>query len=137
MAGYSKTPLSKKLGIKANMRVLLINAPKNFTDELHPLPEDVSFITEPEAELPFALIFSVDSAELTHHFHAIKPHLAQNGMIWVAWPKKAAKVPTDIVFDVAQGIGLDAGLVDTKICAVNEIWSGLKFVYRTKDRKKK
>lgn len=133
MAGYSKTPLSKKLGIKAGWQVRLVNAPDNFVDELQPLPDGVVF-TDDEGALPFVLLFALNSAELHTHLPQLKPQIFPKGMLWIAWPKKASKVPTDLTGDVVRQTGLDAGLVDVKVCAVNQIWSGLKFVYRVKDR---
>ncbi len=136
MAGYSSKPLVTKLGIKEGFRVGFVNAPRGFKKELGALPPNVKILV---ANLPKPLdliIYFVDKERaLETSFPLLAEKLAANGMIWIAWPKKSSKVPTDLSFNNVQRIGLDAGLVDVKICAVNEIWSGLKFVYRLKDRK--
>jgi len=136
MAGYSGTPLTKKLGIKEGFRVGLVNSPKGFQKELEGLPDDVSISTERVAKPLDLIMFFVDSEKtLQRDFPRLAQKLVSDGMIWVAWPKKSSGVETDLSFDNVQRTGLQAGLVDVKICAVNEIWSGLKFVYRVKDRK--
>ena len=136
MAGYSATPLTKKLGIKEGFRVGLVNAPKGFQKELGALPRDVkTFVTNLTKPLDLILFFVDRELALGTTFPLLAEKLTANGMLWIAWPKKSSKVPTDLTFGNVQKIGLDAGLVDVKICAVNEIWSGLKFVYRVKDRK--
>ncbi len=136
MAGYSTTPLVKKLGIKEGFRVGFVNPPKGFEKELGPLPGDVkvavAHLTRP---LDLIILFVDTELALRAGFSLLAAKLRANGMLWIAWPKKSSKVPTDLSFDNVQRIGLDAGLVDVKICAVNEIWSGLKFVYRLRDRK--
>jgi hypothetical protein len=134
MAGYSGTPLAKKLGIKDNFRIALINAPKDFSNTLGPLSSSVRVSSRLSADLDLILFF-VDSEEvLTREFVKLSTKLKTNGMIWIAWPKKSSGVATDLSFTPVQRIGLECGLVDVKICAVDEIWSGLKFVYRLKDR---
>ena len=136
MAGYSGTPLVNKLGIKEGFRVGLVNPPKGFEKELEPLPKNVT-ITVGRLSKSFDLILLfVDSQKvLKKEFpkHALK--LVENGMLWISWPKKASGVATDLSDNSVRQIGLDAGLVDVKVCAVNDIWSGLKFVYRLKERK--
>jgi len=136
MAGYSGTPLPKKLGIKENQRIALLNAPKNFLPELGELPEGASIVTRVSAPLDLALLFVDRESVLQKQFAQLAKKLSPNGMIWIAWPKKSSGVTTDLIFDRVQRIGLDSGLVDVKICAINETWSGLKFVIRLKDRKK-
>ena len=135
MSGYSGTPLVKKLGIKAGQSVELINAPKDFAKELQPLPENVRVtLAKPGKQLHFIMLF-VDSARtLQKELPKLKQKLASDGSLWVSWPKKSSGVETDLSFDIVQQSGLEIGLVDVKICAVNDIWSGLKFVYRLKDR---
>ncbi len=136
MAGYSKTPLVKKLGIKAGQSIAVVNAPKNFlAKELQPLPANVRIGTaQPGKHLDFIILF-VDSAKaLNKELPRLKEKLARDGIFWVSWPKKSSGLETDLSFDVVQQSGLKIGLVDVKICAVNDIWSGLKFVYRLKDR---
>jgi len=136
MAGYSGTPLPKKLGIKENQRIALLSAPKDFLPELGNLPEGTLIVTRVTAPLDLALLFVDRESVLQKQFAQLAKKLSPNGMIWIAWPKKSSGVPTDLIFDRVQRIGLDSGLVDVKICAINETWSGLKFVIRLKDRKK-
>lgn len=136
MAGYSGTPLAKKLGIKDNFRIALINAPRNFSKTLGPLPPTVQVSNRLTSELDLILFFVDRERTLAKEFANLATKLTTNGMIWIAWPKKSSGVATDLTFGPVQRIGLDSGLVDVKICAVDEIWSGLKFVYRLKDRKK-
>src|SRR5688572_21829901 len=134
MAGYSGTPLIKKLGIKEGFRVALVNSPKGFQKELGPLPDKGKFAPCVTNSLDVILLFVNSEAELRRKFLLLAGNLVANGMLWVAWPKKSSGVDTDLSFTNVQRIGLDAGLVDVKICAVNDVWSGLKFVYRLKDR---
>ena len=134
MAGYSGTPLIKKLGIKEGFRVALVNSPKGFKKELGPLPAKAKVLAKVADSLDVILLFVNSEAELRRLFALLTTKLVANGMLWIAWPKKSSGVATDLSFTNVQRIGLDAGLVDVKICAVNEIWSGLKFVYRLKDR---
>ena len=134
MAGYSETPLIKKLGIKPENRVAFLNAPKGFKQELGPLPAKAKYTSSTSEALDFILVFVKSLHELSKQFAPLAANLSRNGMIWVAWPKKSSGVATDLLFDNVQRTGLDAGLVDVKICAINDIWSGLKFVYRLKDR---
>jgi len=136
MAGYSGTPLVKKLGIKEGFHIAFVNAPKNFASELD-LPPNVRTSVSSRALLDFVLLFVKSEKELKQKFVHLAAQLKPNGMLWVAWPKKSAGVPTDLSFNNVQTIGLDAGLVDVKICAVDEIWSGLKFVIRVRDRAKR
>jgi hypothetical protein len=136
MAGYSSTPLVKKLGIKEGSRVGFVNAPRNFKNELGTLPVGAKvFVTNLTKPLDLIVCFVDRETVLRVTFPLLAEKLNANGMLWIAWPKKSSRVPTDLSFDNVQRIGLDAGLVDVKICAVNEIWSGLKFVYRLRDRK--
>jgi hypothetical protein len=135
MAGYSTTPLIKKLGIKEGFRVGFVNSPTGFKKEVGSLPADVKVsVTNLTKPLDLIILFVTKESALRATFPLLAAKLTANGMLWIAWPKKSAKVSTDLSFDNVQRIGLDAGLVDVKICAVNEIWSGLKFVYRLKDR---
>ncbi|MDQ6651524.1 MAG: DUF3052 domain-containing protein [Acidobacteriota bacterium] len=135
MAGYSGTPLVQKLGFKEGFRACLVNPPKGFQTELSPLPSNVKIIVGhlPKA-LDLILLFADSQRLLKREFPGLALKLAENGMLWVAWPKKASGVATDLSENEIRQIGLEAGLVDVKVCAVNEIWSGLKFVYRLKDR---
>lgn len=136
MAGYSGTPLVAKLGIKPGHRLVLRDAPADFLATLGPLPAQVSVTPAPDddARADLVLVFATEAAALARAFGELKPVLESNGALWAAWPKKAAKVPTDLVEDAVRRIGLDAGLVDVKVCAIDEVWSGLKFVYRVADR---
>ena len=134
MAGYSSTPLAKKLGIKEGSRVALVNAPKDFQSSLEALPDRVEFVKHPTKSLDIVLFFVMTERVLAQDFSKLAKKLVTNGMIWIAWPKKSSGVTTDLSFEHVQRIGLDAGLVDVKICAIDETWSGLKFVYRLKDR---
>ena len=134
MAGYSGTPLPKKLGIKEGSRIALVNAPKDFQSELGELPENVEFVKRMTKPIDIILFFVVSERVLAREFAKLSQKLATNGMIWIAWPKKSSGVTTDLTEGRVQRIGLDAGLVDVKICAIDDIWSGLKFVYRLKDR---
>ena len=135
MAGYSGTPLPKKLGIKDGFRVWFVNAPQDF-DEILNLPPDTRIIFARTKPLDLILFFTTSASELRRKFVATSQKLTANGMLWVCWPKKASGVATDVNENLVREIGLNAGLVDVKICAVSEVWSGLKFVYRLKDRPK-
>ena len=134
MAGYSGTPLVKKLGIKEGSRVALVNAPDDFQATLGVLPEDVKLMKPSTKSLDLILFFVISERILVRDFAKLAARLVSNGMIWIAWPKKSSGVATDLTFERVQRIGLDAGLVDVKICAIDDTWSGLKFVYRLKDR---
>lgn len=134
MAGYSGTPLAKKLGIKHGFRYALINAPDNFAAELEPLPMTATSVTRVTKDLDLILFFCKTERTLQKEFPRLSRAIRANGMIWIAWPKKSSKVETDLAFNNVQRIGLEEGLVDVKICAVNQVWSGLKFVVRVKDR---
>jgi hypothetical protein len=136
MAGYSSTPLAKKLGIKEGSRIGLVNAPENFESELGKLPDKAEILSRLTNSLDIILFFVMSERALARDFSKLARKLAANGMIWVAWPKKSSGVTTDLSFTPVQRIGLDAGLVDVKICAIDDTWSGLKFVYRLKDRPK-
>ncbi len=135
MAGYSGTPLPKKIGIREGFRVWLVNAPKGFEKELGKLPPRATLSRVPLAEsLDVILLFVESQKVLKQEFAKFAGKLLPNGMLWVAWPKKSSGVSTDLSFEEVQQVGLQAGLVDVKICAIDDIWSGLKFVYRVKDR---
>lgn len=136
MAGYSSTPLPKKLGIKEGSRIGLVNPPKDFQSKLGKLPHGAEFVKRLTNSLDIMLFFVLTERALARDFQRLAKKLAMNGMIWIAWPKKSSGVTTDLSFDSVQRIGLDAGLVDVKICAIDDTWSGLKFVYRLKDRTK-
>ena len=136
MAGYSGTPLPKKLGIKEGSRIGLVNAPKSFKPQLGKLPDKARIFNTLNAPLDLIVAFVDREKTLAMKFPVLAEQLSTDGMIWVAWPKKSSGVKTDLTFDNVQRIGLDCGLVDVKICAIDDTWSGLKFVYRVKDRKR-
>jgi hypothetical protein len=133
MPGYSGTPLPKKLGIKAGFRARLANAPAEVRAELREALGECEVVQQEDA-LDFAIIFTKSRTELAKEFSRIAKVLAPAGMLWVSWPKKSSGVATDLDENVVREIGLAAGLVDVKVCAVTEVWSGLKFVRRVKDR---
>jgi hypothetical protein len=139
MAGYSGTPLPKKLGIKENHVVALLYAPDGFVPTLTPLPRDVALHTDLAAAESYDVIlfFTKNRAALQRRFKALMKALQPDGGLWISWPKKASGVATDITEDVVREIALAAGLVDNKVCAVDETWSGLRLVVRLKDRPKK
>jgi len=130
-AGYSGTPLPKKLGIKPKSRLLLVGVPPEVASELGLGAQQAG--REP---LDFALLFVKSKAELSQQFSRLAAKLQPAGMLWVGWPKKTSGVASDLTEDVVRKIGLAASLVDVKVCAIDETWSGLKFVYRVKDRPK-
>jgi hypothetical protein len=134
MAGYSGTPLVQKLGIKPDSRLLAVHAPADFATTLGPLPDGATWLTAAAKDLDFALLFVTGLDDLCDRFSTLAARLAPNGMLWVAWPKRASGVPTDLSDNVVRETGLAAGLVDVKVCAIDDTWSGLKFVYRLKDR---
>jgi len=134
MPGYSGTPLPKKLGIKDGFRVHFVAAPSEVLAELKTELAACQTVRDQETPLDFAHVFSSSRAELTREFKRISKQLAPAGMLWVSWPKKSSGVATDLDDNVVREIGLAAGLVDVKVCAVTEVWSGLKFVRRVKDR---
>jgi Protein of unknown function (DUF3052) len=137
MAGYSGTPLATKLGIKDGFRVAFVNSPARFQEALGALPSGATILRRVQTAMDLVLFFAKSEADLKKNFKKLAAKLNPAGMLWVAWPKKSAGVPTDLSFTVVQKCGLEAGLVDTKICAVNDVWSGLRFVYRLKDRANK
>lgn len=132
-AGYSGTPLIRKLGIKPGVRWALVQAPDGYEELLDPLPAGVALAGDQEA-LDFIQVFVTTRAELETQFRRWKEALAADGMLWVSWPKRAARMPTDLNENIVREIGLALGLVDVKVIAVDATWSGLKFVYRLRDR---
>jgi len=134
MAGYSGTPLPKKLGIKERFRVALFDLPADVKAELKNAL--TSCQVAKGGPVDFAMIFAKSARDLRKQFSLLSKRLAPAGLLWVSWPKKASGVVTDLNENLVRSIGLEAGLVDVKVCAVNEVWSGLKFVIRVKDRVK-
>jgi len=133
-AGYSGTPLPKKLGIRDASRVALVGAPPGFEDRLVPLPPEVVLHRRAQGRLDVILFFVRRARDLERRFEGLAAKLEPAGGLWVAWPKKASGVETDLDFDRVQRTGLASGLVDNKVCAVDETWSGLRFVRRLADR---
>lgn len=134
MAGYSGKALVQKIGLKAGHRLALAGEPDGFIKELAPLPDDVVVAAGGTTPLDCVILFADEARTLQTRIVRWGARLKPAGMLWVAWPKKASKVATDVTEALVRSTGLDAGLVDVKICAVNDIWSGLKFVRRLKDR---
>lgn len=134
-AGYSKTPLIKKLGLKPGFKIIILNAPAGYNQTLGPLPDNVTVSDRLAGPLDFIHFFTRARVELEAEFARLKQALDLDGALWISWPKGSAKVETDLKEDLVREIGLAHGLVDVKVAAVDEIWSGLKFVYRVEDRK--
>ncbi|MGD0144851.1 MAG: DUF3052 domain-containing protein [Rhizomicrobium sp.] len=131
MAGYSGTPLAKKLGIKPGTTLLAINAPKDYRALLAPLPDDVAISVKPnKAGADIVHLFVTSSAEFERDLPKARAAMTIDGALWVSWYKKAAKIPTDVTEDVIRNRALKTDLVDVKVCAVSDVWSGLKLVVR-------
>ena len=135
MAGYSGTSLLKKLGIKTGMRMVVYEAPSNYWELIFPIPEEVQVIQRPlTGTMDFVHLFAKEKKVYEKEFVRCRKLLRKDGMLWVSWPKKASKMVTDLDENLIREFGLENGLVDVKVCAVNDIWSGLKFVFRLSDR---
>ncbi len=134
-AGYSKRSLVDKLGLKPGMRAAFVHAPEVYLDRLGPLPAGVIALDTAEAPCDFVHAFYTTTDALLAEFAELKAALTQTGMVWISWPKGASGVATDVNENVVREIGLDNGLVDVKVAAIDLTWSGLKFVYRLKDRR--
>jgi hypothetical protein len=135
-AGYSPRALVDKLGIKPGARIALLGAPAGYDTVLGPLPAGVARAKALRGPLDLIQFFTTRASDLQSRFPALKRAMAIDGALWVSWPKRASKVATDLTEDDVRRIALAHGLVDVKVCAVDEIWSGLKLVYRLADRKK-
>ncbi len=135
MAGYSGTPLPKKLGIKDGSRVALLHAPEGFGDTLGELPDGVTVTRSPKGPVDVIVAFITERAHLDAAIGLLERAIFPAGAIWIAWPKKASKVVTDMNEDVVREVALPRGLVDNKVCAIDEVWSGLRIVWRTERRK--
>jgi hypothetical protein len=133
-AGYSGTPLVRKLGFKPGMRVHYADAPQHFAALVGELPDGVTVFKRAAADLDLAMLFVTQRTDLARGLATLQPKLDPAGMIWVAWPKRASKVPTDVTEDVVRDVALPRGLVDVKVCAIDEVWSGLKLVIRVQLR---
>jgi len=135
-AGYSGTPLARKLSLKGGMRLWWDGVPKSVSDEIHGGLEEqgvaVQLLGAPDAPIDAAHIFTASRREMEAKLHHLLPLLGPGGFIWVSWPKKASKVPTDITEDMIREVALPMGLVDVKVCAVDATWSGLKLMRRRK-----
>lgn len=135
MAGYSETPLVKKLGIKSGMTICILNAPVNYAATLGGLPDEVNHLKTPQkGKMDFIQIFCKDSAVFLKNYAKMKEALRPGGMLWISWPKKSSAVVSDLTENFIRNHALENGLVDVKVCAVDETWSGLKLVIRLKDR---
>ena len=134
MAACSAKPLVQKLGLKANQTALVKNAPRDYRQLLAPLPAKVSWRTRLGKDIDFIHLFTTSRRELERSLLKLKASLAKDGMLWVSWPKRASKIPTDVTEDAVRECALPLGLVDVKVCAVDETWSGLKLVIRKAKR---
>jgi hypothetical protein len=130
MAGYSETPLAKKLGIASGSTVHTIGAPDDYAALLAPIPPDVTFTARLGKATDVVHLFTTSSAELRRTLTKLRTSIAPASAVWVSWPKKASKVPTNITEDVIRTVALPMGFVDIKVCAVSDVWSGLKLVIR-------
>ncbi|MEZ6233745.1 MAG: hypothetical protein R3B68_06110 [Phycisphaerales bacterium] len=135
-AGYSGTPLPKKLGIQPGHTLVILDAPDDFDALLIPLPDDVTIRRDLRAKSPIdvAIAFATTSDRMAARVGTLRTRIASNGAIWCAWPKRASGVPTDITEDVVRQIAFEHALVDNKVCAIDATWSGLRLVIRLKDR---
>lgn len=132
MSGYSKTPLAKKLGIKNGSRVKLLNAPEHYFSLFTDLPADI--VLDKKEKFNFIHAFVKEKKELLKLIPSLKKEMEEDGMIWISWPKKSSQVESDVDENVVRVAALKNGLVDVKVCAIDDIWSGLKLVKRLKDR---
>jgi hypothetical protein len=133
-AGYSKRSLADKLGIRPGTKIIALGAPSKYAKLLAPLPEDTSISNRMARPARFVHQFVTRRSELERAFPTIEAALVDDGVAWISWPKKASGMATDLTEDVIRAVGLPLGLVDVKVCAVDEIWSGLKFVRRKEKR---
>ena len=130
MAGYSGTPLAKKLGIKERANVVAVDAPKGYRKLLEPLPASVRFSSNVDKTTDVVHLFGTGKSELARALAHYRRKLRPDATVWVSWPKKSANVPSDITEDVVREVALPLGFVDVKVCAVDDVWSGLKLVVR-------
>jgi len=134
VAGYSGTPLAKKLGIKEQFKVLAVGAPEGYRELLDPLPASVRFVSKVDRTTNVVHIFSTKKSQLSSALATYRNKLDPQAMVWVSWPKKSTKVPTEITEEVVREVALPLGFVDVKVCAIDEVWSGLKLVVRKEFR---
>jgi hypothetical protein len=135
MAGYSGTPLVKKLGIKPGAKALIINEPRNYFELITPSPEGAKFSKKATGDVDFIHLFVTEFKDYSKRFKDNRKILKKDGMMWISWPKKSSGMATDLDENIIRDFGLKNGLVDVKVCAVDGTWSGLKFVFRLVDRK--
>lgn len=134
VTGYSGTPLAKKLGVTEGARVAVLGAPEGFDADLAPLPDGVRVLRRLGPDLDVVVLFVTRRRDLERRFAAAAEAIRPAGGLWVAWPKRSSRVPTDLTEDVLREVGLPYGVVDNKVCAVTEVWSGLRFVWRRENR---
>lgn len=132
--GYSGTPLAKKLGIKEGFKIRVVDQPDYYFDLFTDLPETLTILKDKKTKKNLIHYFTKSAAALHKDIVALRNEIEPNGMIWISWPKKASKITTDITEDTIRELALTNGLVDIKVCAVDEVWSGLKLVIPVKDR---
>jgi hypothetical protein len=133
-AGYSGTPLPRKLGIREDSRLLLVDAPADFAATLGDLPPGVELVEPGAGAVDVAILFALDAPTVRARFADMAASLQPAGGLWIAWPKRSSGVPTELDENVVREIGLADGLVDNKVCAIDATWSGLRFVWRLRDR---
>ena len=134
-SGYSGTPLAKKLGLRDGQRVWFSAMPGSVQEEIGEYALELIFVADPATGIDAAHVFVTERVELEALLSALRDQIAPDGQVWVSWPKKAANVPTDIVEDTIREVALPLGFVDTKVCAIDETWSGLKLVIRKELRR--
>ncbi len=132
---HAKRSLMRKLGLKEGLTITILNPPPNYHNTLGRLPKNITEMKTLRGSLDFIHLFTKKKEELATEFPRLKRTISQNGVIWISWPKASSDVETDLDEDTVRKTGLSNGLVDVKICAIDEDWSGLKFVYRLKDRR--
>jgi hypothetical protein len=137
MAGYSGTPLTKKLGIKEESRLAFVNAPDGFDRTLGELPERAEVKRVARGPLDVIVFFTMSAAELTRRFDRLAAALDPTGALWIAWPKHSSGVRTDLTENTVRAVALPKGLVDNKVCAIDDTWSGLRLVIRKENRPKR
>lgn len=134
MTGYSGTPLAKKLGIQPGFTLAVVNPPGEYRQIVDPMPDGVTILSAVSGSTDMVHLFCTQRADLTNVLTRTIAHLRADATVWVSWPKKASRVPTDITENTIREVALPLGLVDIKVCAVDEIWSGLKLVFRKENR---
>lgn len=135
-SGYSGTLLARKLGIKPGFKIKLYNEPDYYLGLFSDLPTDLKELSDKKSKKDFIHYFALNAAQLNKDINQLRQEIVENGMIWISWYKKSSNIETDLDENIIRDLALNCGLVDVKVCAINELWSGLKFVIRLKDRKK-